>query len=271
MATEEMARGRATDLRDGWKELKAMHARKPSLDDVEAFVLEAILLDEPDKGHDDDDDDDNDDYDNDKHDRDDDDENKHRQGGDNHKNQNDHDDDHDDGTEKSALSTEILFSLPPIESLTGRRAELPSHHKPAKRFSVKGLWHAHEKGYRAGALVRRQAAKSAMTTATAPDDAADAVIVAASTNTKRNETEQPLLGRDVSVGNVTTDDDDDIDDDDVASDIEVRPNSKKGNDDTSVASSWDENDHRDNYDTWEVRCSKKIIRCLLFSCFAHPK
>ena len=210
----EVARKRAVALRKSLKEYKYMHTRKPSLDDAEAFVLGALLLDE---------------------------EPKQRNNPNTLDNNEKPEDNPQDDEEKRKLSTEILFSLPPAETLTGQRAELPPHHKPAKRFSVKALWHAHEQGYHASALVRQSRKLSATTE------------------------EEPLLGRDVSTGGFTTTDDDD-DDDDVASDVEVRPDSKS---DASAASSWDENDHRDNYDTWEVCICTAHVRtqCCGFCCW----
>eukprot|EP00977_Amphora_coffeiformis_P013637 scaffold3608_cov183-Amphora_coffeaeformis.AAC.24 len=198
----EVARERAVALRKSLNEFKYLRTRKPSLDDAEAFVLEALLLDEPKQP-------------------------QQQQFRDHRTVIDDSTKTQENDEEKRRLSTEVLFSLPPAESLTGQRAELPAHHKPAKRFSVKALWHAHEQGYHASALVSRA---RKLSNAESSEDA-------------------PLLGRNVSTEKFNATDDDDDDDDDVASDVEVRPDLKS---DASAASSWDENDHRDNYDTWEV-------------------
>lgn len=206
----EVAKERAVALRKSLKE-EMQHARKPSLSDAEAFFLGALLLDEPKR---------------------DDEEAIGKQG----------DNQGEDGERE--LSDEILFSLPPPESLTGQKAELPAHHKPAKRFSVKGLWKAHEKGFHPGKLLR-QAAKSAE--------------------------EDPLAGTDVSTGEYKrtecTAETENDEDDDAASDVEVRPDIRS--DASSAASSWDENDHVDNFDTWEVSESSTSLFLIAYATATH--
>ena len=135
-----------------------------------------------------------------------------------------HGDSNSDGPR--SLSDEMLFSLPPPSNLSGQKSELPAHHKPAKRRSNRGLWLAHEEGFHPNIL--KLAAK------TADSEGKDT----SENKGQDSENTEPM---------------EELEDyDDIASDVEVRRDSRS---DVSEASSWDEDDHQDNYDTWEVRHS----------------
>lgn len=131
------------------------------------------------------------------------------------------------------LSDEVLFSLPPQNAL--QKAELPAHHKPAKRRSTLGLWKAHEEGVLPQLL--RLASKIA-------DHDSIAGKEIATGDMGGDDEAAKAISQDKAAGGGGEEDDDDI-----ASDVEVRPDS---NSDASSASSWDENEHQDTYDTWEV-------------------
>jgi hypothetical protein len=131
------------------------------------------------------------------------------------------------------LSDEILFSLPPPNAL--QKEELPAHHKPAKRRSTLGLWRAHEEG------VLPQILKVASRIMD-HDSIAGKEIVTGDTGGG----EATSISQDQGVPSA------DVDNEDIASDVEVRPLRPDSNSDASSASSWDENEHQDNYDTWEV-------------------
>lgn len=191
----QVAKERAAALRKTLKE--EMLQRRPSFSDAEAFVLRGLLLDTPKE--------------------------------DSIEATVDPADNHAEKYTRE-LSDEILFSLPTEAEFSNQKAELPSHHKPAKRRSTLGLWKAFEFGFSPNILLRK------------------AALVAG---------EEPLTGKEIGQCNETenTEDDevvelDDEDEEDIASDAEVRPDAKS---DGSLASSWDEDDHQDNYDTWEVR------------------
>jgi hypothetical protein len=121
---------------------------------------------------------------------------------------------HDSNNGDHVLSDEVLFSIPP----TLPKAVLPSHHNPARRRSILGLWKAHEQGIHPRQLVVK--AVEDLTSAERTENTHDAAL---------------------------TDDDDDSTG--AASDDEVR----------SEASSWDENDHPDTYDTWEVSSCHNLL------------
>lgn len=190
------AKERAVALRITLKQ--EMLQRKPSFSEEEAFVLRGLLLDTPPQ--------------NEPHHQDD-------PAKTNHNN-------------KRQLSDEILFSLPTPAELSNQKAELPAHHKPAKRRSTLGLWKAFECGFSPSVLLRK------------------AALVAGDEPLCGKEIEHPCSSemKEPQDDEVPTEEEED--DDDIASDVEVRPDSKS---DASAASSWDENDHQDTYDTWEVR------------------
>lgn len=126
------------------------------------------------------------------------------------------------------LSDDVLFSVPPASVLSGTKAELPAHHKPARRPSNLALWRAREKGVTYKAFIKQAVQES-----------------------------DPLEGTEIQTDLIDKSDNPDEADhpeesgiDDTASDVEVRPETKS---DMSTASSWDEEDHQDNFDTWEVR------------------
>lgn len=192
------ARERAVNLRKSLKQ--EMSQRRPSFSEAEEFVLRGLLLDTPPK-----------------------DEAKGETA--------------DDTNSAKELSDEVLFSLPTREELSIKRAELPAHHKPAKRRSTLGLWKAFEGGFHPAALLRKAAIDAGEDRITGRE------ITSRHQPTRSNE----------DVEKSDENDDEDVvpdEDADIASDVEVRRDSKS---DVSVASSWDEGDHQDNFDTWEVR------------------
>ena len=194
------AKERAVALRITLKQ--EMLQRKPSFSEEEAFVLRGLLLDTSSQNE------------------------AHHQ---------------DDSAKKNnntrQLSDEILFSLPTPAELSNQKAELPMHHKPAKRRSTLGLWKAFECGFSSSVLLRK------------------AALVAGDEPLRGKEIEHPCSSdmKEPQDDEVPTEEEED--DDDIASDMEVRPDSIS---DASAASSWDENDHQDTYDTWEVRWTHSI-------------
>ena len=198
----QVAKERAVALRKSLKQ--EMLQRKPSFSEAEAFVLRGLLLDTttPSNAH-------------------------------NEQDAQENETAINPADSPRELSDEILFSLPTEAQLLGQKAELPPHHKPAKRRSTLGLWKAFEGGFSPNTLLRRAAE-------VAGEDklAGKEVSATQPTASNRSETER------------TDDDKDDEEDDDIASDVEVRPGTKS---DASAASSWDEDEHQDNFDTWEVR------------------
>ena len=192
----EVAKERATALRRSLKQEKKQHRKAPSLSEAETFFLRGLLLD------------------------------------DNHAEPKDsaapvsakQEGDTSNNNVPRGLNDEVLFSLPPPSNLPEQKTELPAHHKPAKRWSTRGLWKAHEEGFLPNIL------KKAVNAA---------------------EEEGKEMTENEGKGGDHTEQTDDIEDyDEIASDVEVRRDSRS---DVSDASSWDENDHQDTYDTWEVR------------------
>ena len=205
----DVSRERSMGLRETRESLKQeMQKRRPSFSEAEAFFLRSLLLDEPNNAEEEP----------------------------LLANQN--------GTKDStlkSLSGEILFSIPPANSLSETRTELPDHHKPAKRRSIVALWKAHEKGVHPSILVKKAAIA-------AGDDPLEGREVITSEDKKENKDTECTDEADIE-DNV----------DDIASDLEVRPDSKS---DASAASSWDEDDHQDNFDTWEVSQIMFVIPCI---------
>ena len=210
------AKERAVALRKSLKQ-EMLHQWRPSFSDAETFVLRGLLLDTP---------------------------QQHTDAADEQKDElvipvND--------TPESGkeLSDEILFSLPhEATEFSGQKAELPTHHKPAKRRSTLGLWKAFESGCSPNTLLR----KAALVAGEAPLSGKNIQGPVPRNDTEKTEQRDEAIPEE--------------EDDDIASDVEVRPDSKG---DDSSASSWDENDHQDNFDTWEV--SLLCVFAGRFCCF----
>ena len=122
------------------------------------------------------------------------------------------------GTKKLArackkLNDEILFSIPPLP----KKSELKAHVGKPRRPSILGLWKAHQEGVAPKALAQRG----------------------------QLDLMPSFRERELSEASSEVDDYDDI-----ASDVEVRHGD--GSSVTSEGSSWDEEDHYEHFDTWEV-------------------